>query len=83
MGEAVTHDERIEAMAEAFRDFYDVRRDELLYDAARAAWAAADVEGMVREAMKLATSNHELAKHPSACGRAMSDDEIVARVLGK
>jgi hypothetical protein len=66
-GDFMTHDERIEAMAKAlqrmsyarcdwswsdaeFDDLSDRYQAEYLADA-RAAWAAADVEGMVREAV--------------------------------
>lgn len=70
----MTKAERIETMIEAFRDFYDIPRDGHSFDAMVNALDAADVEGMVRKAIKLASAGGYVPKY--------STDEIVRRVCG-
>jgi hypothetical protein len=78
----MTHEERIEAMARALADYagddydFDHGQKEVYVGMALATWAAADVEGVVREAAELAAAEAEF------CGLMESEiDAIVKRVM--
>lgn len=80
----MTRNEQIEAMIEAFRDFYDIPRDGHSFDAMVNALDAADVEGMVRRAV-----SEGIDLGWDACETRMPEDEflekrdeIVRRVCG-
>jgi hypothetical protein len=74
----MTHDERIEAMARIIEAACDSGKPWNIFDTMQLAWAAADVEGMVREAIAQTVA---LGFSPKLVYDDSVIDAIVARVM--